>query len=85
MRRRVSDTAEYGDLSRGKRIITDETRDEMYQMLREVQDGSFAKEWILENMTGRPTFNAMLRGDDEHPIVEVGKPLRPMMSCVKRR
>ena len=84
MRRRVSDTAEYGDLSRGKRIVTDETRDEMYDMLREIQDGSFAKEWILENMTGRPVFNALLREGDEHPIVAVGQKLRGMMSWLKK-
>ena len=84
MRRRVSDTAEYGDLSRGKRIITEDTRDEMWQMLREVQDGSFAKEWILENMTGRPCFNALLREGDEHPIVEVGQRLRAMMPWLKK-
>ena len=84
MRRRVSDTAEYGDLSRGKRIVTDETRDEMYEMLREIQDGSFAKEWILENMTGRPTFRALLREGDAHPIVEVGQKLRGMMSWLKK-
>ncbi len=84
MRRRVSDTAEYGDLSRGKRIITEETRDEMWQILREVQDGSFAKEWILENMTGRPVFNAMLREGDQHSIVEVGQRLRAMMPWLKK-
>ena len=84
MRRRVSDTAEYGDLSRGKRIITEDTRDEMWQMLREVQDGSFAKEWILKNMTGRPCFNALLREGDEHPIVEVGQRLRAMMPWLKK-
>ncbi|MGE5531149.1 MAG: ketol-acid reductoisomerase [Bacteroidota bacterium] len=84
MRRRVSDTAEYGDLSRGKRIVTDETRDVMYDMLREIQDGSFAKEWILENMTGRPCFNALLREGDQHPIVEVGQKLRAMMSWLKK-
>jgi ketol-acid reductoisomerase len=84
MRRRVSDTAEYGDLSRGKRIITEDTRDEMAIMLREVQDGSFAKEWILENMTGRPCFNALLREGDEHPIMEVGQRLRAMMPWLKK-
>jgi ketol-acid reductoisomerase len=84
MRRRVSDTAEYGDLSRGKRIITEDTRDEMAEMLREVQDGSFAKEWILENMTGRPVFNALLREGDAHPIMEVGKRLRAMMPWLKK-
>lgn len=84
MRRRVSDTAEYGDLSRGPRIITEETRDEMACMLREVQDGSFAKEWILENMTGRPVFNALLREGDAHPIMEVGRRLRAMMPWLKK-
>jgi len=84
MRRRVSDTAEYGDLSRGPRIITEETRDEMADMLREVQDGSFAKEWILENMTGRPVFNALLREGDAHPIMEVGQRLRAMMPWLKK-
>jgi ketol-acid reductoisomerase len=84
MRRRVSDTAEYGDLSRGPRIITDDTRDEMAEMLREVQDGSFAKEWILENMTGRPCFTALLREGDAHPIMEVGERLRAMMPWLKK-
>jgi ketol-acid reductoisomerase len=84
MRRRVSDTAEYGDLSRGPRIITEDTRDEMALMLREVQDGTFAKEWILENMTGRPCFNALLREGDAHPIMEVGKRLRAMMPWLKK-
>jgi len=84
MRRRVSDTAEYGDLSRGRRIITEDTRDEMAVMLREIQDGSFAKEWILENMTGRPCFNALLREGDSHPIMEVGRRLRAMMPWLKK-
>ena len=84
MRRRVSDTAEYGDLTRGPRVITEDTRDEMRQILREVQDGSFAKEWILENMTGRPCFNAMLREGDAHPIMAVGKKLRDMMPWLKK-
>ncbi|MFP3904108.1 MAG: ketol-acid reductoisomerase, partial [Armatimonadota bacterium] len=79
MRRGVSDTATYGDLTRGKRIITDETREEMKKMLREVEDGSFAKEWILENQAGRPNFNALLRESDEHLIEKVGKELRSMM------
>jgi len=84
MRRRVSDTAEYGDLTRGKRIITEETRHEMKKILQEVQDGSFAKEWILENMTGRPVFNALLRQADAHPIMEVGRKLRAMMPWLKK-
>ncbi len=79
MRLGVSDTARYGDLSRGKRIVTDETRAEMKKMLIEVQDGSFAKEWILENQVGRPCMNALLRSEAQHPINEVGKKLRSMM------
>ncbi|MFO7946412.1 MAG: ketol-acid reductoisomerase [Armatimonadota bacterium] len=79
MRRGVSDTATYGDLTRGKRVITDETREEMKKMLREVEDGSFAKEWILENQAGRPQFNALLRESDEHQIEKIGKQLRSMM------
>ncbi len=79
MRRGVSDTATYGDLTRGKRVITDQTREEMKKMLREVEDGSFAKEWILENQAGRPNFNALLRESDEHLIEKVGKELRSMM------
>ncbi len=82
MRRGVSDTATYGDLTRGKRIITDETREEMKRMLEEVQDGSFAKEWILENMTGRPCYNALLEKSQAHQIEEVGKRLRAMMPFI---
>ncbi len=84
MRRRVSDTATYGDLTRGPRIITEQTRAEMRKMLREVQDGSFAKEWILENMTNRPIYNALLREADNHLIVEVGRRLRAMMPWLKK-
>ncbi len=79
MRYGVSDTATYGDLTRGKRIITEETREEMAWMLEEIQDGSFAREWILENQTGRPVYNALLRQEGEHLIEEVGEKLRSMM------
>ncbi len=79
MRLGVSDTATYGDLTRGKRIITDETRAEMKRMLAEVRDGSFAREWILENQSGRPVFNALLRQEQDHLIEEVGEKLRAMM------
>ncbi len=82
MRRGVSDTATYGDLTRGKRIITEETRAEMKRMLEEVQNGSFAKEWILENQTGRPVYNALLARSEQHPIEEVGKRLRAMMPFI---
>ncbi len=79
MRSGVSDTATYGDITRGKRIITDETRAEMRKMLAEVQDGSFAKEWSLENQTGRPVYNAVMRQESQHLIEEVGEKLRAMM------
>ena len=83
MRARVSDTAEYGDITRGKRIITEETRQEMRKILSEVQSGEFAKEWILENNVGRPVFNALTKKDSEHLIEKVGKQLRGMMKWLK--
>jgi len=83
MRNRVSDTAEYGDLTRGTRIITDETRKEMQKILSEVQSGQFAKEWILENQTGRPVFKALVKKDAAHPIEKVGAKLRGMMKWLK--
>jgi ketol-acid reductoisomerase len=83
MRYSVSDTAEYGDYTRGPRIIDDLVREEMRQILAEVQDGRFATEWILENQAGRPSFNAMKRMETEHPIEVVGKKLRRMMPWLK--
>lgn len=85
MRYSVSDTAEYGDLTRGKRIITQETREEMKRILKEVQTGGFAKEWILENQAGRPMFNALRKKEAEHPIEAVGKKLRSMMGWLKEK
>ncbi len=82
MRYSISDTAEYGDLSRGTRIVTDETRKEMKKILKEIQDGEFAKEWILENQANRPTMNAMRRSASEKTIVKVGRELRKMMSWI---
>jgi len=84
MRYSVSDTAEYGDYSRGPRVIDDEVRDEMAQILAEIQDGSFAKEWILENQAGRPVYNALKRMEQEHLIEEVGAELREMMPWLKK-
>ncbi|MDR2302748.1 MAG: ketol-acid reductoisomerase [Deltaproteobacteria bacterium] len=84
MRYSVSDTAEYGDYTRGRRIITDETRDEMAQILQEIQEGDFAREWILENKAGRPGFLARRRQEAAHPINEVGRNLRQMMSWLKK-
>ncbi len=83
MRYSVSDTAEYGDYVTGKRIITEETRKEMKKVLEEIQTGQFAKNWISENMMNRPVFNAVRQKELEHPIVEVGKNLRNMMSWLK--
>jgi ketol-acid reductoisomerase len=79
MRYSVSDTAEHGDYTGGRRIITDETRAEMRRMLAEVQDGTYARSWILENQAGRPFFNTKRQAETEHPIEVVGKELRAMM------
>ncbi len=84
MRYSISDTAEYGDYTRGPRVINDLVREEMEQILAEIQDGSFATEWILENQAGRPRFNAMKRNEAEHPIEIVGKKLRGMMPWLKK-
>jgi ketol-acid reductoisomerase len=84
MRKSVSDTAEYGDYTRGPRVIDDLVKDEMAQILSEIQDGSFAKEWILENQAGRPVYNALKRQDEEHLIEMVGRELRAMMPWLKK-
>ena len=83
MRHSISDTAEYGDYTRGPRIIDDLVKDRMRQILAEVQSGSFAREWILENQAGRPVYNALKRMDAEHEIEVVGKKLRDMMPWLK--
>ena len=79
MRRRVSNTACYGDVSRGKRIINDRVRKEMKKVLKEIVSGKFAREWIKENETGRVNFNKMLKDGDAHKIEKVGQDLRKMM------
>jgi ketol-acid reductoisomerase len=84
MRYSISDTAEYGDLTRGKRIITEKTRKEMHRILEEIQSGRFAGEWMLENQVKRPVFNALRQREKEHPIEEVGSRLRDMMSWLKK-
>ena len=84
MRYSVSDTAEYGDYTRGPRVIDDMVKGEMEQILAEIQDGTFAKEWILENQAGRPVYNALKRRDAEHLIEEVGAELRQMMPWLKK-
>ena len=83
MRKRVSDTAEYGDYTRGKRIVTDKTKKEMQKILKEIQSGKFAREWMKENKKGREGFLKMRADQDKHPIEDVGKRLRGMMSWIK--
>jgi len=83
MRYSISDTAEFGDYSVGNRIITEETKKEMKKVLNEIQDGTFAKNWILENKANRPAFNARRRIESEHQVEAVGKELRKMMSWMK--
>jgi ketol-acid reductoisomerase len=82
MRHSISNTAEYGDMTRGPRVVTEETRAEMQRILAEIRSGQFAREWLLENRVGRPVFNATARRQAEHPIEEVGKRLRAMMSWI---
>ncbi|RKY42197.1 MAG: ketol-acid reductoisomerase [Candidatus Makaraimicrobium thalassicum] len=79
MRKRVSDTAEYGDITRGKRVITGQTREEMKKILEEIQSGSFAEEWIKENRAGRPNYNKITEEEKKHKIEKVGEELRGMM------
>jgi ketol-acid reductoisomerase len=83
MRYSISDTAEYGGYKVGKRIITDETRKEMKKVLSEIQDGSFARDWILENQANRPHFNAMRKAEKEHLIEKTGAELRSKMTWNK--
>jgi len=84
MRQVVSDTAEYGDLTRGPRVINDQVKEEMKKILGEIQDGSFAREWILENQANRPVYYALRNKDIQHPIEKVGKTLRDMMPWLKK-
>ncbi|MCF6096084.1 ketol-acid reductoisomerase [Thermovorax subterraneus] len=84
MRYSISDTAKYGDITVGKRIITEETRKEMKKVLEEIVSGEFAKRWILENQAGRPVYKTLLAKDAEHPIEKVGETLRSMMPWLKK-
>ncbi len=79
MRHTISNTAEYGDYTRGSRIITQETRREMKKILQEIQSGQFAKEWLAEYASGQSNFQAMRMAQRKHPIEDVGKKLRKMM------
>jgi ketol-acid reductoisomerase len=85
MRRSVSDTARYGDITRGPVLVDEHVRETMRRLLREVRDGTFAREWILENQANRPAMTAILRREDEHLIERVGAGLRAMMPWLKKR
>jgi ketol-acid reductoisomerase len=84
MRQRVSDTAEYGDLTRGPRVISPAVREEMKKILGEIQSGRFASEWVLENQANRATFATMRKIEAAHPLEELGKRLRSMMSWLNK-
>ena len=84
MRYSISNTAQYGDLTRGPRIITDETKKEMRKILSEIRDGSFAKEWIDEHRAGKPLFDSLTTKGEEHPIERVGEKLRAMMPWLRK-
>jgi len=83
MRHSISDTAEYGDYTRGPRIVNAQTKEEMRKILKEIQSGQFAKEFIIENMVGKPTFDKYRVTEAAHPIEEVGGKLRGMMSWIR--
>lgn len=85
MRDSISNTAEYGDYTRGPRIVTEQTKAEMKKVLQEIQSGQFAREFVLENQAGKPGFTATRRQEAEHPIEEVGKDLRAMFSWLKKK
>jgi ketol-acid reductoisomerase len=85
MRYSVSNTAEYGDYTRVPRIVTEETKKEMKKILEEIRSGQFAREWILENKAGAPAFKATRRREREHPVEQVGKELRRMMSWIDEK
>ena len=84
MRYSISNTAQYGDLTRGTRVITPEVKKEMKKILNEIQSGEFAREWILECKANKPVFNALTKKGEEHPIEEVGAKLRAMMPWLKK-
>ncbi|MEO1761550.1 MAG: ketol-acid reductoisomerase [Cyanobacteria bacterium J06629_18] len=84
MRDSISNTAEYGDYTRGPRVVTDETKTEMRKILKEIQSGQFARDFVTENQSGKPGFTAMRRQEAEHPIENVGKDLRAMFSWMQK-
>jgi ketol-acid reductoisomerase len=85
MHKYVSETAKYGDLSRGARVVDEHTREQMRKILAEVRSGEFAKEWIAEHAAGRPRYNALLQSDIEHPIEKIGADLRSRMAWLPQK
>jgi ketol-acid reductoisomerase len=85
MRYSVSNTAEYGDYTRGPRIVTEQTKAEMKKILQEIKSGQFAREWILENKANAPAFKAMRKADREHPLEVVGRRLRKLMTWINAK
>jgi len=85
MRNSISNTAQYGDLTRGPRVIGPESYLAMQEILREIQTGEFAREWMLENMVNRPMFTALTKADEEHMIEEVGKEVRSLMPQFQKK
>jgi ketol-acid reductoisomerase len=84
MHKYISDTAKYGDLTRGPRLINDKTKKEMGRILKEIQKGKFAKQWIAENASGRPNYNALMQADLDHPLEKVGATLRARMPWLEQ-
>ena len=84
MRYSISNTAEYGDYTRGPRLVTEETKKEMKKILAEIQSGQFARDWMLECQAGQPSFKAMRRRNAEHPIEQTGAKLRAMMPWIAK-
>lgn len=85
MRFSISETAKYGDITRGPKIVDDHVRATMKKMLKDIQDGTFAREWVLENQANRPVYSALMRQSFEHPIEKVGSELRALMPWMKKR
>jgi ketol-acid reductoisomerase len=85
MRYSISNTAEYGDYTRGPRIVTDETKAEMKRILEEIQSGEFARQWILENKAGAPAFKASRRRERDHGVETIGLELRKLMSWIDEK
>ena len=84
MHKFISDTAKYGDLTRGPRIVNDKTKKEMGKILKEIQKGKFAKQWIKENASGRPEYNRLMQADLDHQLETVGKQLRARMPWLEQ-